>query len=76
MERACVRRRIRGPRGHLSRQVCGPVASGLEAQQEPGARSRQAGDERRGGGGYLGKGGGREVATCMGEIVQVVPPEE
>ena len=49
---------------------------GLEAQQEPGTHGRQAGDERCRGGGYFGEGRGREVTTCVGKIVQVVPPEE
>jgi hypothetical protein len=58
--------------GRLRRRV----VSGLEAQQKPGTYGRQAGDERRRGGSYFGKGARREVPTGVGEIVEVVPPEE
>jgi hypothetical protein len=51
-------------------------ASALKAQHEPGTDGRQAGDKRRRGRGHFVKSGSREVATCVGEIVQVVPPEQ
>lgn len=48
----------------------------MQAQQEPRAHCGQAGGERRRNFGDLGNRGGREVATRVSEVVQVVPPQK
>jgi hypothetical protein len=50
--------------------------SGLEAQQEPGSYGRKTGSVRRQGIRQFGDGGGREMTTCVGEIVEIVPPKK
>ena len=68
-------------RGRMSAALkVGPArrvpGSGLEAQQEPGRYGRKTGSVRRQGIRQFGDGGGREMTTGVGEIVEVVPPEK
>ena len=50
--------------------------SALQAQQEQGSHDRQTRSERGQGGRNFRDGGGREMTTCVGEIVEVVPPKK
>ena len=48
----------------------------LETRQKPGRGGRQAGDHGCRNFGYFADSAGREVATCVGEIIEIVPPEK